>query len=300
LLLLNKVKANMRRRQLLRAATGLGAWIGMERITPQAALAAKRSRGREMNVQAAKLPWDPNDAIIPNLTIGSVRDSILKWLTGERGVHAETLMVSVGALAGASAQNAAFRSIGPPGTPIPNGAIVMAEAGGERYYFGDRINGYLVVQSGEYAYPLWGFIAAAARQAGMPENDTPDVREMFAHVSKTIGKPDFGMPRTPAEHPYHLTPRQTLEAFWPRTKLLLSNADGVLVGGLTGFETAPEARTSVPEAHWPLIMALVARQFIVMAKGTLDPRRALSLVMESAIMMSKVDPETIPQTAPGG
>jgi len=64
---------------------------------------------------------------------------------------------------------------------------VVAEAGGERYYFGDRINSYLVQQSGEYAYPLWGFIAAAALQAGMPEKDMPDVREMFAHVAKTIG-----------------------------------------------------------------------------------------------------------------
>jgi hypothetical protein len=175
---------------------------------------------------------------------------------------------------------------------------VMAEAGGERYYFGDRINGYLVQQSGEYAYPLWGFIAAAALQAGMPEKDMPDVREMFAHAAKTIGTPDFGIPSAPKEHPFHLAPRKALETFWPRTKVLLSNADGVLVKGLTGLESAPEGRTSVPEAHWPLVMALLAQQFIGMAKGTLDPRLALSLVMESAIMMSKVDPKTVPQTRP--
>jgi hypothetical protein len=253
-----------------------------------------------MAVEALKLPWDPNDAIVPNLTIGSVGQSLLKWLTGERGIHAETLMVTVGALAGFAAQNAAFRSIGPPGTPVPNGAIVMADAGGEHYYFGDRINGYLVRQSNEYAYPLWGFIAAAALQAGMPETDMPDVREMFAHVTKTIGTSDFGIPRAPKEHPTHLTPRKALETFWPGTKELLSNADGVLVKGLTGLESDPEGRTSVPEAHWPLVMGLVARGFILRTKGTLDPRLALCLVMESAIMMSKVDPKTVPQTRPSG
>ena len=251
-----------------------------------------------MKADALKLPWDPDDAIIPNLTIGSVRDSLLRWLRGERGVHAETLMVSVGALAGFAGQNAAFRSIGPAGTPVPNGVIVAAEAGGERYYFGDRINGYLVHEPGEYAYPLWGLIAAAALQAGVREKDMPDVREMFAHVANTIGTPEFGIPRAPKEHPTHLTPRAALEAFWPRTKVLLRNADGVLVRGLSGLESAPEGRTSVPEAHWPLVMGLVAQQFIKMAKGTLDPCLAFSLVMESAIMMSKVDPKTIPQTAP--
>jgi hypothetical protein len=289
---------NVQRRQFLRGAASIAAFVGVQWIAPPSALAAKDRRGREMKIEAAKLPWDAHDAIIPNLTIGSVRDSILKWLTGERGVHPETLMVSAGALAGFAAQNAAFRSIGPPGTPVPEGVIMAVDAGGERYYFGDRINGYLVRQTSEYAYPLWGFISAAALEAGLPEKDMPDPREMFGYVAKTVGKPEFGIPRSPKEHPFHLTPRQALEAFWPGTRILLSNADGILVKGLGGLETAPEGRTSVPEAHWPLIMALVARQFILMAKGTLEPRLALSLVMESAIVMSKVDPKTIPQTRP--
>jgi hypothetical protein len=251
-----------------------------------------------MNVQAPlKLPWNPDDAIIPNLTIGSMRDSILKWLTGPRGVHAETLMVVTGALAGFAAQNAAFRSIGPPGTPS-NGAILMAEAGGERYYFGDRINGYLVQQRGEYAYPLWGFVTAAAMQAGVAKPDLPNVVEMFDHISKSIGTPDFGTPRTSKDHPFHLTPRQALEKFWPQARKLLSNAEGILVRDLSGLDSDPEGRTSVPEIHWPLVMALVAQQFIKMAKGTIEPRLSFSLIMESAIIASKIDPKTIPQTPP--
>jgi hypothetical protein len=80
--------------------------------------------------------------------------------------------------------------------------------------------------------------------------------------------------------------------------MVLSNADGLLVRDIGCPETEPEYRMSVPEAHWPLIMALAARQFVWMAKGTLEPRLALSLLMESATMMSKVDPKTVPQTRP--
>jgi hypothetical protein len=256
------------------------------------AMVGQNGGGCGPHCEAPALPWDGDGEIIANLTIGSLRDSILKWLTGDRGVHAETLMVTIGALAGFAAQNAALRSLGPPGTPIPNGALAVAEAGGEKYYFGDRINGHLIRQTGESKYPLWGYIAAAALEAGMAQRDMPDASEMFGHVARTVGTPQFGIPRAPRKHPFHLTPRVALEGFWPGTKALLSNADDVLLRGLTSL---PLHGTSVAEEHWPLIAALVARQFILMARDTLDPRIALSLVMESAIAMSKVDPKTIPQ-----
>jgi hypothetical protein len=253
--------------------------------------------GAGPHFEAPDMPWegDADGAVIANLTIGSLRDSILKWLTTERGVHAETLMVTIGALAGFAAQNAAWRSLGPPGTPVPKDAMAIAEAGGEKYYFGDRINGYLVRQAGESEYPLWGYIAAAALKAGMPEKDMPDECEMFAHVARTVGTPNFGIPRAPRKHPPHLTPRVALEGYWPCTKALLSNADDLLLRGLT---SVPLHGMSVAEEHWPLITALVAAQFILMAKDTLDPRISLCLVMESAIAMSKVDPEAIAQDDP--
>jgi hypothetical protein len=269
----------------------------IKKTTTAGAMTEQKGQGGGPQSEAPKFPWDGDEdgEIIANLTIGSLRDSILKWLTSDRGVHAETLMVTIGALAGFAAQNAAFRSLEPSGTPVPKGAVVMAEAGGEKYYFGDRINGYLVRQAGESKYPLWGYIAAAALEAGMAQKDLPDACDMFGHVARTIETPNFGIPRVPKEHPSHLTPRKALEAFWPSTKALLSNADDLLLGGLAGL---PLHGTSVAEEHWPLVTALVARQFILMAKDTLDPRISLSLVMESAIAMSKVDPKAIPQNAP--
>jgi hypothetical protein len=245
-------------------------------------------RGGAPKLAAQGFPWEPDGAIKANLAIGNLREALLAWLRGEHGVHAETLMVVVGALAGFAAQNAAFRSLSPAGIRVPDNAIVMAEAGGERFYFGDRINGYLVRQAGWTKHPLWGIIAAAALQADLPQAELPDVLEMFEHVARSIGTPAFGIPRAPADHQPQLTPRKALEVFWPTVRALLSNTEGP--GPLKG--------TSVAEEHWPLVVALVARQFIVMAKDTLDPGIALALTMESAIAMSKVDPETVPQTLP--
>jgi hypothetical protein len=88
-----------------------------------------------------------------------------------------------------------------------------------------------------------------------------------------------------------LSPRQALDLFWPRAKFIFSRTDGQ-----GGVETAKGR--SVPPEYWPMGTALIAQQFVTMAKDTLDPRIGVALLMESAIVMSKVDPKTVPQTVP--
>src|SRR5436305_14260878 len=83
--------------------------------------------------EALKFPWegDTDATIMANLAIGNLREALQAWLRSERGVHAETLMVVVGALAGFTAQTAALRSLGSPARPVPNGARLMVEARGQ-------------------------------------------------------------------------------------------------------------------------------------------------------------------------
>src|SRR5262245_3736406 len=89
------------------------------------------------------LPWEPEGTITANIAIGSLRESMLMWLTSDRGVHAETLMVSIGAVAGFAAQHAAWTVLRKPGAVVAQGGLMVAEAGGEKFYFGDLINGHL-------------------------------------------------------------------------------------------------------------------------------------------------------------
>jgi len=252
------------------------------------------------------LPWEgTDDEVVTNLAIGSLRDSLMMWLATERGVHAETLLVAIGALAGFAAQTAAFVRVEKRDLPLPAGEgpmspealsqylrtkgllVMVTTKSGERFCFGDLINGYLVQQSTS-DYPLWGFVAASAIAAGVKPDQLPDYVAMFRHASRTVGTAQFGVMQVSEDHQPHLPARRALDLFWPQTKFILSRTDG----------PGPASGRSVRPEHWPLVMAQVARQFVTLSKDTLDPRMGLALLMEAAITMSKVDPTTVPQTLP--
>ena len=252
-------------------------------------------------------PWkDTEDEIVVNLAIGSLRDSLQMWLKTERGIHVETLLASIGALAGFAAQTTAFARIAKRDIPLLSGAgaalspaelsehlrkhnlLVSANTrSGETFYFGDLINGYLVPQVTN-DYSLWNFAAAAAIEAGVKPAELPDCNAMFRHAAATVGSPDYGVPQVAGEHQPHVTPRRALDLFWPRTKFILTRTDG----------PGPAGGRSVPGEYWSLVTDLVARQLFLMAKAALDPRIGIALLMECAITMSKVDPKTVPQTEP--
>jgi hypothetical protein len=255
--------------------------------------------------ETVRYPWaDTDDEIVVNLAIGSLRDSLMRWLTTERGVHAETLLVSIGAIAGFAAQCAVQERIknrdvpgahkGMPGDELgkllrERGLALQATAkSGEVYFFGDLISGYLVQQAPTIDPPLFAILAAAAMEAGAKRAELPEVIPMFKRASQTIGTPEYGILNPPKPMSPHYTPREVLNAFWPRVKFIFERTDG------QGAVEPANGRNVKPE-YWPLITALVARQFLVMAKDTIDPRVALSLIMESAIVMSKVDPKGVPQ-----
>lgn len=291
----------MRFSRILKAAS-LALASTIAAILPIASSAAHAAK----QTQAIRYPWTgTDDEIAVNLAIGSLRDSMLKWLTTERGVHAETLFVSIGAIAGFAAQAAVQERIknrdipgaykGMPGPELSkhmgekNIAVQVTAKSGEVYYFGDLVNGYMVKQAYTMDPPLYNVLSGGALEAGVKQADLPDVIPMFKRASQTVGTPEYGILNVPKNLHPEFTPRQALDRFWPRVKFLLERTDGQgAVGPAKGRSVRPE--------YWPLVTALVARQFLVMAKGTVDPRVAFGLMMESAIVMSKVDPAKVPQT----
>ena len=76
--------------------------------------------------------------------------------------------------------------------------------------------------------------------------------------------------------------------FWPRARFLLTRKDG----------PGPAKDRHVPPHYWPLVIDIVARQYVLLGKSALDLKIAVALVMESAIAMSKVDRKTVPQAMP--
>jgi hypothetical protein len=264
-------------------------------------------------VESVGYPWaGTDDEIAINLAIGSLRDSLIKWLTTERGVHAETLIVATGAIAGFAAINAVRERVNNRDVPVPagfnksmpddefynylreSGLILMAAAktDGAHYFFGDLINGYLIEQSTTVNHSLFAILSAAAMQAGVKPSDLPDMKPIFHRVSSVVGKGgDYGVLDLPKGLEPQLTPREALDKFWPRVKFIFERTDGQGV-------VEPAIGRNVKPEYWPFVTALVARQILLMTKDTVRPRDALALMMESAIWMSKVDPKTVPQDRP--
>jgi hypothetical protein len=236
------------------------------------------------DVRSVKLPWGPEGEFTANCAIGSVRESMLLWLKNERGIHAETLLSAIGSLCGFAAQTAVWHTSFRAGKKsIPeNGMVVVQTKSGEIFIFGDEINGYLAPQAGN-EFPLWIFVAAAAVQAGVPLSELPDLNAIFARVAGTIGTPDGMKPQVPPDHQPGLMPRQVLELLWLRVLALLQ---------YTGNPGPGKGKSVAPE-HWPVVLAVVAQQLLTSCKDVLDPRLGTQLIMESAVIASKFDPNKL-------
>jgi hypothetical protein len=232
-----------------------------------------------------RAPWGPEDDIAANQAIGSLRNFLLGAVKTERGIQAETLLVAAGALTGYAAIHAVFEAylkrgraqVGDAQAASTGKAIVEVKGkDGQTYYFGDLINSFLAASPGPVSRPffVWGYLAGVAINSGVPAAELPDLNEMFKHAASTVGTPEFGVPRMPANLKPMLTPRQAVDRLWPAVRAGLARID---------------------VEHWPIICAIVAQRLIDQTKGVVDVKVALRLVMESAIFMSKIDPRSVRQ-----
>jgi hypothetical protein len=232
-------------------------------------------------------PWQPASTNTGNLAIGNFKEGLMKGLRTERGIHAETCLTAVGALAGFAAQNAALNGVTSterePGNP-PLSIAIARTTNGESFVFGDAINVYLF-QEPRSLLPLIALVSGAAVQSGVPQGELPDCQEMAAHVAHTVGSAEFGTIRTPKDHAPHRQPLELLRQFWPLTRSVLRLA------APKRFLRAQEK--PLQEIHWPIAISVVASQLLFMTRKSLDPRIGAALIMESAIITSKINPETI-------
>jgi hypothetical protein len=96
-----------------------------------------------------------------------------------------------------------------------------------------------------------------------------DIKEIFAHVSNSIGSESFGNLRIAESHMPQDIPCNYLKNLWPVMLPVL------------------EQYCSVTEG--PIMFGLAIQEVMYMGKGVIDPLVALAIVMESAVAMSKVD-----------
>lgn len=208
-------------------------------------------------------------------TLGDIPTRIADWLmrelTDERGVHCETILTVIGALAGYAAQQALWEGMVKPGKlAITEAFTVVETSSGATYFFGETLDTMLASLEPKHL-SVWKIVAGGALASG--GDHLPDMGNLLRHCAATAGTSAFGLPRLPDDHLPSILPRAALERFWPGARLLLALAEPL---------------------HWPLHMANAAQKLMQAMKGSIAPDLAVRVVMEAAVPMSRVDPATVP------
>jgi hypothetical protein len=237
-------------------------------------------------MQQSEFPWQATSPVTGEVAIANIYNNFLNNLlkTG-RGVQAEDLLITIGALTGFAAQRAAlYRAAA---ETVVHGHVStansLAKAAFEGGYFllGDGINQYLFPEG---AFGLWRFLAAVAQEAGTAPEALPDYKDIARVVALSLGGPGFGVLHAPKEHLGNLKPGDAVRLFWkPLCKIFNLPAPPRM--------TAKEP--PLEPAHWPVVLSLVAAKFMALTKGNLDPALAFSLVLESAVVASKIAPDLV-------
>lgn len=188
---------------------------------------------------------------------------LLAGMKNERGVHVESLLCALGALAGYSCQASLRAQAVAKGMKETAALMTIDCANGKKYFFGDPLNKPLA----ESKYSVWSLAAAAAQHNGC--TSLPDINGIFAHVTQTVGTDGFGVPRFPGHQAGDL-PINYLKALWP-----------ALFSVVKMFCKEPR--------EWPVLFGIAIQEALDAGKQTISPGEALQIIMESAIPMSKVD-----------
>lgn len=189
-------------------------------------------------------------------------------LKSDRGLHSESLISAIGSVAGYSCQES-VRAAMALNQQDPDAAFLkVAGADGKNYFFGDPINQHLI----ENKISIWTLAAAAAQDSGSKE--LLDIQELVSYVSSTVGSKEFGTSRIGEDHRTSHEPAEYVKAMWKP-----------LLEPMKEFCPNPQL--------WPIACGLALQQAIVLCKDALHPDVALSIAMESAVPMSKVDIDSL-------
>ncbi len=244
---------------------------------------------------AASGPFGPDGAVAARLAIASLLPLYAKAISKDDRLQPESLFCITGALAGFAAQHALRLELAPAGgidaaavvgkthgVPVDPaahaGGVVIAQApNGERYYFADRINALLVPERRD-SVSAYSLLGGRALRLGAAQADLPDCLAIFQRTVATMGTPEFGVPQTPGHRPL-VAPRRAIEVFWPATLTAFTREP---VGPVAGFRL-------LEPALWPIALAVMAATCMETVKSALAPAHALTIFMQAAIPMSKID-----------
>jgi hypothetical protein len=230
-----------------------------------------------------RFPWEPESVNRANLVTAAVRGLLLQKLPAE-GAHAPSLLVAAGAMVGFAAQNSALEQgellTRRRDLVAPESLMLRTDKAGRRFLAGRWVNAPLLLGYG-HGFPLQRFVVQAAAKAGVKRTEFPDYWELERKVAKAAAEGELGRLEATPERGALARPQDVLRVLWPTARRVLTAP--------MPLEMADEPVLN--EAHWPVLMAVVAARLMTQTAKVVAPQVAADLVMEGAIIASKLDPD---------
>lgn len=239
-------------------------------------------------------PWTPArdgaeegepQSRVCDAALAAIRDHLRAMVIAEGRVHAETYLAAAGALAGFAAQRALFQRLSVLSAERRVGQVMVTTTkAGEKFFFGDRLNDALIARhEAEKRLKIWPLALDAAISSGMTPASAPKLETLFGYVAGRISEPFFPSP----EKKPGASAKDLLALFWPLARQAFD--------GRLRARVRAEGDPKVVSQHWrPVILALLAQDSLLEAAQALPLAKALTILMESAIYGSKVDPVRAP------
>jgi hypothetical protein len=232
-----------------------------------------------------RFPWEPESVNRANMTTASLRQLLLQKIPSQ-GADAQSLLVAAGALVGFAAQNSALEQgellSGRRDLVAPESLMLRKAKEGQRFLAGRWVNAPLLLGYG-HAFPLQRIVIQAAAAAGMKRTEFPDYWELERQIAKAAAEDELGRLEEKEGRAAVARPQDLLRVLWPTVRRIMN----------APMPTQMPDEPILNEAHWPVVMAVVAARIMAQSAEAVAPSLAADLVMEAALIASKLDPELV-------
>ncbi len=207
-----------------------------------------------------------------------ITTKILEMTCDSKGFHMETAIGILGSLAGFSTSYAMITRLleGALEAKSPEAVIARLKSG-DHIIFGEFINRKLVDGEDIAGQNLSLMHVMYEKAEHLTKVEPLNIDNLFARVAKTIGTPEFGIPKIPDSCRLDETPETYVTNLFPR-----------FLPGLEQYD--------LPVDHYHLAFGLSAQVVMQIGKDIVSPGMSAKLFMECAVPMSYLDPRPLMPT----
>lgn len=223
---------------------------------------------KEEHVRAAINQAKAQDPLVGvKIAARGLVQNLLNSMKDEKGVQVESLIILLSSIAGFACQMAIREGLVNSGKITAKEAFIVAKTKDGRKYFLSEMTNHRLVKD---QHSFYGIVGYGAQMSGCTK--MPDVIEIFEYISSTLGSDIIRMPA--GFNAPRFSPFEYVSMLWPTYQKML-------------------AKECDDPDQWPILFSFALQEILILAKGVIDPAIAFSVALETAVLMSKIDPQEV-------